>query len=131
MIKYIPILFLLFSHNLLAAGFCESYEDVNTDVISYPAVGDPDLLDDCEFAPDGYEIIIYEFGLCTQASAAPTDASAADTTTTCEVIYQSDAGQASNLAVGPSLHMEGAEKPANGQYTYGYVMMANRFGINL
>lgn len=139
MIKYIPILFLLFSHNVLAAGFCESYENVNTDVISYPAAGDPsypaggnpDLLDDCEFAPDGYEIIIYEFGMCTQAPAAPTGASAADTTTNCEVIYQSDAGEAFNLAVGASFNMQGAEKPANGTYTYGYVIMANTFGITL
>jgi len=124
--KFIPIMFLFFSNFLFAAGFCTDYENVATDVITYTGV-DPNL--DCEFAPDGYEVTIYKFGMCTQAPTAPTGAAAADTTTNCVTIFESDAGTAFNLAVGVELDMAGEEKPANGTYTYGYVIMANTFGI--
>lgn len=128
MMKFIPIMFLFFSNFLFAAGFCTDYEDVATDVITYTGA-DPDL--DCEFAPDGYEVTIYKFGMCTQAPTAPTGAAAADTTTNCVTIFESDAGTAFNLAVGVEFDMAGEEKPANGTYTHGYVIMANTFGITL
>lgn len=121
-------MFLFFSNFLFAAGFCTDYEDVATDVITYTGA-DPDL--DCEFAPDGYEVTIYKFGMCTQAPTAPTGAAAADTTTNCVTIFESDAGTAFNLAVGVELDMASEEKPANGTYTHGYVIMANTFGITL
>lgn len=121
-------MFLFFSNFLFAAGFCTDYENVATDVITYTGV-DPNL--DCEFAPDGYEVTIYKFGMCTQAPTAPTGAAAADTTTNCVTIFESDAGTAFNLAVGVELDMAGEEKPANGTYTHGYVIMANTFGITL
>ena len=121
-------MFLFFSNFLFAAGFCTDYENVATDVITYTGA-DPDL--DCEFAPDGYEVTIYKFGMCTQAPTAPTGAAAADTTTNCVTIFESDAGTAFNLAVGVEFDMAGEEKPANGTYTHGYVIMANTFGITI
>ena len=130
MMKFIPVMFLFFSNVLFAAGFCTDYENVATDVITYAAAGgNPDNLEDCEFAPDGYEVTIYKFGMCTQAPTAPTGAAAADTTTNCVTIFESDAGTAFNLAVGVELDMASEEKPANGTYTHGYVIMANTFGI--
>ena len=118
-------MFLFFSNFLFAAGFCTDYENVATDVITYTGA-DPDL--DCEFAPDGYEVTIYKFGMCTQAPTAPTGAAAVDTTN-CITIFESDAGTAFNLAVGVELDLAGEEKPANGTYTHAYVIMANTFGI--
>jgi len=131
MMKFIPILFLFFSNFLFAAGFCTDYENVAEDTITYAAAGGiPDNLEDCEFAPDGYEVTIYKFGMCTQAPTAPTGAAAMDTTN-CITIFESDAGTAFNLAVGVELDLVGEEKPANGTYTHGYVIMANTFGITL
>ena len=129
MMKFIPILFLFFSNFLFAAGFCTDYENVAEDTITYAAAGGiPDNLEDCEFAPDGYEVTIYKFGMCTQAPTAPTGAAAVDTTN-CITIFESDAGTAFNLAVGVELDLAGEEKPANGTYTHAYVIMANTFGI--
>ena len=129
MMKFIPILFLFFSNFLFAAGFCTDYENVAEDTITYAvAGGNPDNLEDCEFAPDGYEVTIYKFGMCTQAPTAPTGAAAMDTTN-CITIFESDAGTAFNLAVGVELDLAGEEKPANGTYTHAYVIMANTFGI--
>jgi len=129
MMKFIPILFLFFSNFLFAAGFCTDYENVAEDTITYAAAGGiPDNLEDCEFAPDGYEVTIYKFGMCTQAPTAPTGAAAMDTTN-CITIFESDAGTAFNLAVGVELDLAGEEKPANGTYTHAYVIMANTFGI--
>lgn len=130
--KKIIILFaLLFSQTLFAAGYCTSYEDTATDIITYAGGGDPNALDDCFFAPDGYEIKIYDFGMCTAEPTAPTAASAADYTTNCVSILQSDSGSSYNLAAGTSFDMSGSERPANGTYTWGYVVMANTFGITV
>lgn len=129
--KIILIFACLFSHQLLAAGYCTSYENTSTDVITYAGGGDPNALDGCEFAPDGYELIIYDFGMCTAEPTAPTGASAADYATNCVSIFQSDAGESFNLTAGASFSMTGSEKPANGTYTWGYVLIANTFGITL
>ena len=129
--KFILILFLLLPQMVFAAGYCIAYENTTTDVITYAGGGDPDALDDCEFAPDGYEIKIYDFGMCTAQPVAPTDGAAADYTTNCVSIFQSDDGEPFNLAAGASFSMTGSEKPANGTYTWGYVVMANTFGITL
>jgi hypothetical protein len=129
--KIILILFLLLPQIVFAAGYCTDYENTTTDVITYAPEGDPDALNDCEYAPDGYEIVIYDFGMCTAQPTAPTAAVAADYTTNCVSIYQSDDGEPFNLAAGASFSMTGSEKPANGTYTWGYVLMANTFGITM
>jgi hypothetical protein len=129
--KFILILFLLLPQVVFAAGYCTDYENTTTDVITYAPEGDPDAINDCEFAPDGYEIVIYDFGMCTAQPTAPTEVVAADYTTNCVSIYQNDEGEAFNLAAGVSFSMTGSEKPANGTYTWGYVLMANTFGITI
>jgi hypothetical protein len=129
--KFILILFLLLPQVVFAAGYCTDYENTTTDVITYTPEGDPSAINDCEFAPDGYEIVIYDFGMCTAQPTAPTTAVAADYTTNCVSIYQNDEGEAFNLAAGASFSMTGSEKPANGTYTWGYVLMANTFGITI
>jgi hypothetical protein len=129
--KFILILFLLLPQVVFAAGYCTDYENTTTDVITYTPEGDPSALNDCEFAPDGYEIVIYDFGMCTAQPTAPTTAVAADYTTNCVSIYQNDEGESFNLAAGASFSMTGSEKPANGTYTWGYVLMANTFGITI
>jgi hypothetical protein len=129
--KFILILFLLLPQIVFAAGYCTDYENTTTDVITYTPEGDPSALNNCEYAPDGYEIVIYDFGMCTAQPTAPTTAVAADYTTNCVSIYQNDEGEAFNLAAGASFSMTGSEKPANGTYTWGYVLMANTFGITI
>jgi len=129
--KIFLILFLLLPQMVFAAGYCTDYENTTTDVITYAPEGDPDAINDCEFAPDGYEIVIYDFGMCTAQPTAPTGVVAADYTTNCVSIYQNDQGETFNLAAGASFSMTGSEKPANGTYTWGYVLMANTFGITI
>ncbi len=130
--RLLTILFLFFTNSIFAAGYCTDYENVETDVITFtPGVIDLSTLSNCEFAPDGYEITIYEFGMCTEAPGAPTGASAADTSTNCVTIFQSDSGEAFNLAAGVSFDTSSSEKPANGTYTHGYVLMQNTFGITI
>ena len=116
---------------VFAAGYCTDYENTTTDVITYAPEGDPDAINDCEFAPDGYEVVIYDFGMCTAQPTAPTGVVAADYTTNCVSIYQNDQGEGFNLAAGASFSMTGSEKPANGTYTWGYVLMGNTFGITI
>ena len=131
--RLLTILFLFFTNSIFAAGYCTDYENVATDVITFtPSVpGNPGTLEDCQFAPDGYEITIYEFGMCTAAPTAPTNASGADTSTNCVTVFQSESGEAFNLAAGVSFDTSSSEKPANGTYTHGYVIMDNTFGITI
>ena len=131
--RLLTILFLFFTNSIFAAGYCTDYENVATDVITFTpsSPGDPGTLEDCQFAPDGYEITIYEFGMCTAAPTAPTVESGADTSTNCVTVFQSESGEAFNLAAGVSFDTSSSEKPANGTYTHGYVIMNNTFGITI
>jgi len=78
--------------------------------------------------PDGYQVKLYYLGLCQSSATMPTTSVAGDYSA-CTTIFESAAGESLNLAVGESVDLTGAEKPANGSYGYGVAVIANTFGI--
>jgi len=83
---------------------------------------------DCAFAPDEYTIKIYKMALCTAAPTRPTTSETYDVSSCVDVISSSD-GQDVNLAAGSEMTLSDVTRPANGTYSYGYILMANTFGI--
>ena len=83
---------------------------------------------DCAFAPDEYTIKIYKMALCTAAPTRPTTSETYDVSSCVDVISSPD-GQDVNLAAGSEMTLSDVTRPANGTYSYGYILMANTFGI--
>jgi hypothetical protein len=83
---------------------------------------------DCAFAPDEYTIKIYKMALCTSAPTRPTTIDTYDVSSCVDVIVSPE-GQDVNLAAGSEVTLSGVTRPANGSYSYGYLLMANTFGI--
>ncbi|MDA9097210.1 hypothetical protein N9J50_02620 [Methylophilaceae bacterium] len=83
---------------------------------------------DCAFAPDEYTIKIYKMALCTSTPTRPTTTDTYDVSS-CEDVIVSPDGQDVNLAAGSEITLSGVTRPANGSYSYGYILMANTFGI--
>jgi len=83
---------------------------------------------DCAFAPDEYTIKIYKMALCTVAPTRPTTSETYDVSSCVDVISSPD-GQDVNLAAGSEMTLSDVTRPANGTYSYGYILMANTFGI--
>ena len=83
---------------------------------------------DCAFAPDEYTVKIYKMALCTTAPTRPTPLVTYDVSSCVDVIDSPD-GQDVNLAAGSEMTLSDVTRPANGTYSYGYILMANTFGI--
>ena len=83
---------------------------------------------DCAFAPDEYTIKIYKMALCTTAPTRPTALATYDVSSCVDVISSAD-GQDVNLAAGSEMTLSGVTRPADGSYKFGYILMANTFGI--
>ena len=83
---------------------------------------------DCAFAPDEYTVKIYKMALCTTAPTRPTTSDTYDVSSCVDVINSPD-GQDVNLAAGSEMTLSDVTRPANGSYSYGYILMANTFGI--
>jgi len=66
--------------------------------------------------------------LCTTAPTRPTTSDTYDVSSCVDVINSPD-GQDVNLAAGSEMTLSDATRPANGSYSYGYILMANTFGI--
>jgi len=121
---------ILFNTKLYALGFCTAYEDANG-TLDYSSVL-PDLsnYDECEVAPDVYQIELYDVGFCTSAPTAPTTGSGFDASAeNCTSLFANSSGEAVDLAVGVSVNMSPDINIPNGTYTHGYVVMKNSFGI--
>jgi len=132
MMKWIKIIFTLtmlsFFSNAKALGYCEDTgvsEDADG-VITF--TGLESSMGDCAFAPDEYTIKIYKMALCTSAPTRPTTTDTYDVSSCVDVIVSPD-GQDVNLAAGSEITLSGVTRPANGSYSYGYILMANTFGI--
>ena len=84
----------------------------------------------CTLTPDGYQIVIGAFGLCTSAPTAPTSSVALDYSN-CEILYDklAEGGQTVELTeVGQELDFTGDfNKPTNGIYTHAIL----GFGTNI
>jgi len=114
--------------NANAQGYCDSEgasEDSNG-VITF--TGNEEVMGDCAFAPDEYTIKIYKMALCTSAPTRPTTSDTYDVSSCVDVI-NSPNGQDVNLAAGSEMTLSDVSRPANGTYSYGYILMANTFSI--
>ena len=116
-----------FLSNANAQGYCDGpNESEDSDgVITLQGTQD-DI--DCAFAPDEYTITIYKMALCTSAPTRPTAADTYDVSSCVDIINSPD-GQAVNLAAGEEMVLSDVSRPADGSYSYGYILMGNNFGI--
>jgi len=128
-LKIIATLIMLsFFSNANAQGYCDATgasEDANG-VITF--TGDESSIGSCAFAPDEYTIKIYKMALCTTAPTRPTPTDTYDVSSCVDVINSPD-GQDVNLAAGSEMTLSDVSRPANGTYSYGYILMANTFSI--
>jgi hypothetical protein len=128
-LKIIATLIMLsFFSNANAQGYCDATgasEDANG-VITF--TGDESSIGDCAFAPDEYTVKIYKMALCTTAPTRPTPTDTYDVSSCVDVISSPD-GQNVNLAAGSEMTLSDVSRPANGSYSYGYILMANTLGI--
>ena len=103
------------------------------------ACGDVSGLTDAQFAssksegcaqtPEKYEIVIYEMGLCTGASS-PIASGRLDRTN-CTATFTKLTGQTVDLAGSASITLDtsSGSTPSPATYTWGYMVMANTFGL--
>jgi len=128
-LKIIATLTMLsFFSNANAQGYCSGTgvsEDANG-VITF--TGLEGAMADCAFAPDEYTVKIYKLALCTSSPTRPTALATYDVSSCVDVINSPD-GQDVNLAAGSEMTLSDVTRPANGSYSYGYILMANTFGI--
>ena len=128
-LKIIATLTMLsFFSNANAQGYCDATgasEDADG-VITF--TGDESTIGFCAFAPDEYTVKIYKLALCTTAPTRPTTTDTYDVSSCVDVINSPD-GQDVNLAAGSEMILSDATRPADGTYPYGYILMANTFGI--
>ena len=117
-----------FFSNANAEGYCNdgiiAEEDANG-VITFKGSQEGA---NCSFAPDEYTVKIYKMALCTTAPTRPTTTDTYDVSSCVDVIVSPE-GQDVNLAAGSEMTLSGVTRPANGSYSYGYLLMANTFGI--
>ena len=124
----VTLTMLSFFSNVKAQGYCSGTgvsEDADG-VLSFS--GDESLMADCAFAPDEYTVKIYKMALCTTSPTRPTTLATYDVSSCVDVINSPD-GQDVNLAAGSEMTLSDVTRPANGSYSYGYILMANTFGI--
>ena len=128
-LKIIATLTMLsFFSNANAQGYCDATgasEDADG-VITF--TGDESTIGFCAFAPDEYTVKIYKMALCTSSPTRPTTSDTYDISSCVDVINSPD-GQDVNLAAGSEMTLSDVSRPANGSYSYGYILMANTFGI--
>ena len=124
----ITLTMLSFFSNVKAQGYCNdegvAEEDANG-VITF--TGDQSEAN-CSFAPNEYTVKIYKLALCTSSPTRPTALATYDVSSCVDVINSPD-GQDVNLAAGSEMTLSDVTRPANGSYSYGYILMANTFGI--
>ena len=106
---------------------------------SFSACGDVSGLSDSAFAsqnsngcamtPEKYEIVLYEMGLCTGGSS-PISGGSLDRTN-CTATFSNASGQTVDLAGSASITLGSASStaPTPNSYTWGYMVMANTFGL--
>ena len=132
---FLTLFFIMgFTNQALADGFCEgplgtekAFESA-AGVITYS--GAESGIGDCSFAPDEYQVTIYEMSLCTSIPTAPTTSSAYDTSS-CSVVINSPAGQTVNMAAGTEVALTDFTAPPIGTYTHGHMLIGNSFGIKV
>ena len=129
LIKLFSVLIMLaFFSNANAQGYCDSSgasEDDNG-VITF--TGLEESIGDCAFAPDEYTVKIYKMALCSSSPTRPTTSDTYDVSSCVEIINSPD-GQDVNLAAGSEMALSDVTRPANGSYSFGYILMANTFRI--
>ena len=128
-LKIIATLTMLsFFSNANAQGYCndEGVAEEDADGVITLTGNQNDA--DCAFAPDEYTVKIYKMALCTAAPTRPTTSETYDVSSCVDVISSPD-GQDVNLAAGSEMTLSDVSRPADGSYSYGYILMANTFAI--
>ena len=134
--KLLLILFFVigFTTQAIADGFCEGPLGTEKAIESAAGVitfsGAEGSIGDCSFAPDEYQVTIYEMSLCTSIPTAPTTSSAYDTSS-CSVVINSPSGQTVNMAAGTEVALTDFTAPPIGTYTHGHMVIGNSFGIKV
>ena len=134
--KLFLILFFVlgFTGQAIADGFCEGPLGTEKAIESATGVitfsGAEGSIGDCSFAPDEYQVTIYEMSLCTSIPTAPTTSSAYDTSS-CSVVINSPSGQTVNMAAGTEVALTDFTAPPIGTYTHGHMVIGNSFGIKV
>ena len=134
--KLLLILFFVlgFTTQAIADGFCEGPLGTEKAIESAAGVitfsGAEGSIGDCSFAPDEYQVTIYEMSLCTSIPTAPTTGSAYDTST-CSIVINSPSGQTVNMAAGSEVALTDFTRPPIGTYSHGHMVIGNSFGINV
>ena len=134
--KIFLTLFLImgFTNQALADGFCEGPLATEKAIESAAGVitfsGAESSIGDCSFAPDEYQVTIYEMSLCTSIPTAPNTSSAYDTSS-CSVVINSPSGQTVNMAAGTEVALTDFTAPPIGTYTHGHMVIGNSFGIKV
>lgn len=87
---------------------------------------------DCYAQPDEYYMTVYQVGLCTAQPGAPTTSTAADFSK-CAIVYSDANGTRVQVTKGASTALSTGTitRPANGAYTYGYIIIAPQFEVKV
>ena len=132
---FLTLFFIMgFTNQALADGFCEGPLGTAKAIESAAGVitfsGAEASIGDCSFAPDEYQVTIYEMSLCTAIPTAPTTSSAYDTSS-CSIVINSPTGQTVNMAAGSEVALTDFTAPPVGTYTHGHMVIGNSFGIKV
>ena len=134
--KLFLILFfvLSFTGQAIADGFCEGPLGTAKAIESAAGVitysGAASAIGDCSFAPDEYQVTIYELSLCRSTPTAPTTSSAYDISS-CSVVIKSPSGQTVNIAAGTEVALTDFTAPPIGTYTHGHMVIGLSIGIKV
>jgi hypothetical protein len=78
---------------------------------------------ECSVTPVSVELDLYEVGMCTEKPDF-------DSKDTCGTIFLDDSGLLSQISKGSSIPLANASLP-EGEYSYGYLVFGNTFGIKI
>ena len=84
----------------------------------------------CQFEPDSYSTVLYEFGVCTAYPSPPTTTSAYDSSSVCSPVFKNSTGLLTSITKDITTSLSGViTRPPNGNYPYGYVKVGTSFLI--
>ena len=86
-------------------------------------------IDFCTGTPDRFELNIYELGLCTSNPITGTPKAFSKANCVESMVSTSPSGEIADLASSTVNLPSAAKRPANGTYTYAYIVIKNTFGL--
>ena len=108
-------------------------EEVDVCTITNGVFSKAEALDQgyCASAPDTYEVVVYEMYLCTSLPSAPTTTSAMGLDS-CFKNWELTSGATLAVRQNQTIDVPGTmNRPPNGTYTHGVMLIDNTFGITM